>query len=67
MNEDEWKRPLETVKKAMLMKKNMLAKGLLRAKAKCPYCAGHWQAVLCGRKKHMHMACDGDCGSALME
>ena len=60
-------RMLETLKKSGTMKQNMLAKGLTRAKAKCPYCSGYWQAALCGYKKHMHMACDGDCGSALME
>lgn len=57
----------DVLKKSGIMKKNMLSKGKLRAKAKCPYCAGHWHAVLCGHKKHMHMACDGDCGSMLME
>lgn len=57
----------ETLKKSSVMKQNMLKKGLTRAKAKCPYCAGYWQAALMGRKKHMHMACDGDCKTMLME
>jgi len=33
MTEDEWKRPLETLEKSMVMKKNMIARGLLRATA----------------------------------
>lgn len=57
----------ETLKKSSVMKKNMIKKGLTRAKAKCPYCSGHWQAALCGHKKHMHMACDGGCKTMLME
>lgn len=67
MTEDEWKRPLETLQKAMVMKKNMIAKNLFRAKAKCPYCEGFWHGILAGHKKHLHMACDGDCGAMMME
>lgn len=57
----------DMLKKSGVMKENMKKKGLMRAKAKCPYCSGYWHAVLAGPKKHMHLACDGDCGSALME
>lgn len=67
MIEDEWKRPLETLKKAMVMKKNMISKGIVAAKAKCPYCEGYWHGRLAGHKKHLHMACDGDCKAIMME
>jgi hypothetical protein len=52
---------------ASIMKKNMLAKGLTFAKAKCPFCGGHWHARIAGPKKHFHMKCDGDCKSVMME
>lgn len=69
----------EILKKAAILKKNMEAKGLKRAKAKCPFCAGHWHAVLnqVRRKNgrhglksitnHLHFKCDGTCGSMMME
>lgn len=55
------------LKPASIMKTNMLDKNLTRAKAKCPFCDGHWHAILAGRKNHFHMRCDGDCGSMMME
>lgn len=58
---------VKTFKLASRMKTNMLAKKLTRARAKCPYCEGHWQAQLNGRKNHMSMYCDGDCGTQMME
>lgn len=64
---NEWKRPLETLQKSITMKNNMMKKGLLRAKAKCPYCDGYWHAVLMGRKNHIHMHCDGECKAIMME
>lgn len=36
MTEDEWKRPLETLNKALKWKVKIIALGLVRAKAKCP-------------------------------
>lgn len=57
----------DTIKKALVMKKNMKAKGVIRAKAKCPYCAGYWHGRLAGPKQHLHMRCDGDCGAMMME
>lgn len=56
----------EIPKKASIMKKNMEAKGLLRAKAKCPYCEGYWHAALMGKHKHIHFHCDGSCKSMMM-
>lgn len=66
-DKDEWARTLDTLKKALTMKDNMKKKGITRAKAKCPYCDGFWHAVLAGRKQHLHMSCDGDCKSMMME
>ena len=67
----EYKEFLERVgrvfPKAIIMKENMKKKGLVRARAKCPFCAGEWHAILAGRKQHFHMRCDGDCGSMMME
>lgn len=67
MTDLDWSRSLDIVNKSMIMKTNMLDKGLVRAKAKCPYCDGYWHGVLCGRKKHLHMACDGECKAQMME
>ena len=67
MTEDIWKRPLETLEKAMKWKAAIIKRGLTRAYAPCPYCFGKWHGVLAGPKKHLHMRCDGDCGSMLME
>lgn len=60
-------RAAATIRKAMVMKRNMLKKNLRVAKAKCPYCEGHWYARLAGNKNHMHMRCDGVCGTNIME
>jgi hypothetical protein len=62
-----WKKAEAILPKASIMKKNMLDKGLTRAKAKCPFCEGHWHARLAGKKNHFHMRCDGDCKSFMME
>ena len=68
----------DILKKAAIMKKHMEAKGLKRAKAKCPYCEGFWHAQLNevrqrnGRhglksiKNHLWFKCDGTCGSMMM-
>lgn len=60
-------RMLKTIKLCMSWKANIIKKGLVRAKAKCPYCDGYWHGVLAGSKKHLHMKCDGDCGTMLMQ
>lgn len=57
----------EIIQKASVMKRNMIAKKLIEAKAKCPYCAGYWRAILAGPRQHMHMRCDGDCGTMMMQ
>jgi hypothetical protein len=67
MVEDMWKRPLEVLNKAAIMKDNMKKKGFVTAKAKCPYCDGFWHGRLQGSKQHLHMKCDGNCGSMMME
>ncbi len=64
---NEWKRPLETLKLALKWKAKIIERDLTRAKAKCPYCEGYWHGVLCGNKKHLHMSCDGDCKTMMME
>ncbi len=48
---------IETFKKVLVMKQNMLKKGLKKAQAKCPYCDGFWMATLSGPKNHIHMYC----------
>jgi hypothetical protein len=58
---------IRTMRHASVMKSNMQKKGIKAAKAKCPYCTGFWHARLQGRKDHMHMHCDGDCKTFLME
>lgn len=67
MNDDEWKRPLEILEKALKWKAKIIKLGLTRAKAKCPYCEGYWHGILAGPKKHLHMHCDGECKSMMME
>ncbi len=52
--------------KAQIMKMNMEKKKLTRAKSKCPFCNGHWYAVLAEPKKHIHLHCDGNCKTMLM-
>lgn len=65
---DEFFKQVERIiKPAGIMKKNMLARNLTKAKAKCPFCAGYWHAVILGRRNHFHMHCDGDCKSVMME
>ena len=56
----------ELVNKAIIMKKNMEKKGLIRAKAKCPFCEGFWHGMLNGTKKHLWLKCDGSCDSMMM-
>jgi len=56
----------DIIKKASIMKKNMIDRNLTRAKAKCPYCEGYWHAILTGPKKHLHFKCDGPCKSMMM-
>lgn len=49
------------------LKKVMLKRGITRAKARCELCDGYLQGALVGRKNHLHMRCDGTCGSMMME
>ncbi len=65
---DDWMdKQLKTLKYAMVMKDNMKKKSITAAKAKCPYCDGFWHGRLAGPKKHLHMSCDGECKTMLME
>lgn len=42
------------------LKAQMKKRGLIRARAKCPFCeTGFLHGQLAGRKAHLHMACDG--------
>ena len=67
MSIDDWsKRIFKTIRYSEVMKKNMEKKGIRVAKAKCPYCDGFWHGILVGPKQHLHMSCDGDCGSMMM-
>lgn len=61
-----------TIEKAMKFKKVMLGKGLTKAKTKCFRCDGHiWGKLYPNRRDktgyHLHMSCDGTCGTTLME
>lgn len=60
-------RALKTIRHAEIMRRNMKKKGIRVAKAKCPYCAGYWHGRLAGTKEHMHLQCDGDCNTMLMQ
>ena len=74
-------RTMQTMGAAANMKANMIRKGLFVAKAKCPYCAGYWQARLAKTSRrnragqavlHLHLQCDGvgsvaPCGTIFME
>lgn len=53
----------------MKLKKVMLKKGLERARAKCPFCDGMlWGKLNKNRGAlHLHMKCDGTCGTVMME
>lgn len=55
-----------TIEIAEKLKKSMDKRGLTAAKAKCPRCAGFIHGRLAGPKKHLHMACDGPCGTRMM-
>jgi hypothetical protein len=57
----------QIIKYVMAMKRNMLKKNLFRAKAKCPFCDGHWHARIAPNNKHIHMRCDGTCNAMMME
>lgn len=58
---------MKIITKAMAFKKNMKKMGLLRGRAKCPFCEnGYWHGRLAGPKQHLHMYCDG-CTIQLME
>lgn len=57
----------ERVKAAMRFKKALTDRGLDRGKGKCPYCeAGRWHGYIVGRRKHLHVRCDG-CNFSMME
>jgi hypothetical protein len=60
-------RTYEIMLKATVMKKNMKKRHLYKAKAKCPFCEGHWHAYIAKYNGHMRMQCDGECGTQLME
>ena len=64
---DDANRMIKTLHLAMSWKNRIIARGLTRAYAPCPYCNGKWHGVLAGPRKHLHMVCDGDCGTQLME
>ncbi len=66
-NEAFWKKAMEAVKTGMKLKAIMLKKGITRCKCSCPRCGGEITAALAGRKNHLRMACEGQCGMNLME
>ena len=50
----------ETMAFATKVKAALKAKGKRSGWTKCPCCGGKVRAVLCGRKDHLHMACETD-------
>lgn len=64
---DFMKRAGAILANGMKFKAALKKRGLMRGKAKCPFCPdGHWHGVLAGRKQHLHMACDS-CDVRMME
>lgn len=65
-----WDQFDDVIKKALIAKKNMEKKGIVRAKAKCPYCTGFWHIRLIkgsgSRGDNIHLKCDGDCKTMMM-
>lgn len=65
-----WDQFNDVVKKAVIAKKNMENKGIIRAKAQCPYCTGFWYIRLIkgsgSRGDNIHLKCDGDCKTMMM-
>ncbi|MEQ9247051.1 MAG: hypothetical protein RLO21_13770 [Nitratireductor sp.] len=49
------------------LKRAMENKGLRRARATCPRCGSWLHGTLNGPGKHLRMACEGNCGMAMME
>lgn len=57
-----------TIEDAMKLKRVMLKKGMVRARAECPKCGGWLQGRLSGPpKNHMRFWCEGTCGRRMME
>lgn len=58
MTDDDFMKAVrETLEVGLKLKGKMIERGLDRARTKCPKCGGRIDAVLVGRKKHIHMAC----------
>lgn len=51
----------------MKLKRAMKRKGKRRGWTKCPKCGGKINAVLAGRKDHIHMACETENCIRMME
>lgn len=51
----------------MQVKTFMLKDGLDRYQTECPRCGQILHAKLLGRRKHLHMACEGKCGMSMLE
>lgn len=49
----------DTLETGLKMKQKMLKKGIVRARAACPYCPGKYvHGALVGSKQHMRFHCD---------
>lgn len=57
----------DVIDTAVKLKKVMKKKGLSRARCICPRCGKHIHASISSYNGHMHMACEGQCGMAMME
>ncbi len=58
---------LARIQLILAWKRKIVKLNITKAKCKCPYCKGMWHGVIVGKKKHLHMKCDGDCNTAFME
>jgi predicted RNA-binding Zn-ribbon protein involved in translation (DUF1610 family) len=57
----------EVLTTMMRIKSFMLREGQTEHQTECPRCGEILRARLAGGKKHIRMACDGDCGMSGLE
>ena len=66
-NDDFMKRMTDIFMVGMKLKKKMIERKLTKAWTHCPFCdSGRINAVLVGKKNHMHMSCN-QCDVRMME
>lgn len=65
--EDDGADAFEVLLVALAQKAAMAAAGEDRRTVDCPRCDGKLHLALVGPRKHLRMACDGNCGISAME